>query len=48
YTFPSTLESNNIMGVKQYIKDMHRSLIALAKVDTLKLNRTAIRQLVEQ
>src|SRR5215216_6570515 len=48
YDFPVALDINNILGVKQHIKDMHRSLLALAKVDTLKFNEIAIRQLVDK
>ena len=48
YDFPVALDINNILGVKQHIKDMHRFLVALAKVDTLKLNEIAIKQLVDK
>jgi len=48
FNFPLTLNETNIMDVKSHIKEMHRSLLALAKVDTMKLKEIAIQQLVDK
>ena len=48
FTFPLNLNENNVLIVKTYIKEMHRSLTVLAKVDTMKLKEIAIQHLVDK
>jgi hypothetical protein len=48
FNFPLALNEANIMGVKSHIKEMHKSLIALAKVETMRLKENAIKQLVDK